>query len=218
MISEQMRTPGSTADSSVSGRRIRRALPLIRGVAATIVLLFVVPGFAQAPGQCSCDPAAQTRLLRERLESMRKRNLSASLSFTRLNQSFLIDHTPMALRLGDCTYNVANGAGLIDLLLGAEIKVGTPAGIEKYTPEARFGVYFGADMADGLDLWFSNPLVLPTHEKWVMGQSYDRGEVSAYRIMAAPTLRDSLLQFARARGYPRQNVAAECQSTLKDEP
>jgi hypothetical protein len=133
-------------------------------IAATIALLFVVPGFAQAPGQCSCDQTEQTRLLR------------------------------------------------------ADIKVGIPTGMEKYTPEARFGVYFAADMANGLDLWFSNPLIFPTHEKWVMGQSHDRDEVSAYRIMAAPTLRDSLLEFARAQGYPRQNVAAECQSMLKDEP
>jgi hypothetical protein len=124
----------------------------------------------------------------------------------------------MALRLGRCTYDVANVSGLIDILLGADIKVGTPAGMEKYTPEARFGVYIGADWAEGLDLWFSNPLIFPTHEKWVVGQSHDRGEVSAYRIMAAPTLRDSLLEFARAQGYPRQNVAAECQSMLKDEP
>jgi hypothetical protein len=125
----------------------------------------------------------------------------------------------MALRLSGCTYDVDKDMpGLIDILLRAEVRVGFPAGVEKHQPEARFGVYFGVDSPDGVDLWFSNPLIFPPHDQWVVGQSHDRGEATAYWIMAAPTLRAALWNWARANGYPRPNTAAECEDMLKDDP
>ena len=200
-----------------------RYFPLF-GVLPLVVLFLVVPSIAGAADPSSVDSTAgteavQTEALRHRLESLRNRNLGVTLSFTRLNQSFGVHHTPMALRLGGCTYDVAKDMpGFIDLLLGAKISVGYPAGWEKYQPEARFGVYIGVDSPEGLDLWFSNPLHFSAHDQRVVGQSHDRGEVTAYRIMAAPTLRNALWDWAHANGYPRQNTAAECQDMLKDNP
>lgn len=194
------------------------------GVQPLVLLFLVVTSIAGATDPSSFDSTAQTEAeqteaLRHRLESLRSRESGVTLSFTRLNQSFLVHHTPMALRLGGCTFDVAKGmSGLIDILLGAKIKVGYPAGSEKYQPEARFGVYIGVDLPEGLDLWFSNPLNYSAHDQWVVGQSHDRGEVTAYRIMAAPTLRNALWDWAHANGYPRQNTAAECQDMLKDNP
>ena len=182
-----------------------------------------MPGVAGAAdpsvGSTAQTEAVQTEALRRRLESLRKGQLGVTLSFTGLNQSFAVHHTPMALRLGGCTYDVAKDmSGLIDILLGARIEVGYPAGWEKYQPEARFGVYIGVDWPEGLDLWFSNPLTFAAHDQWVVGQSHDRGEVSAYRIMAAPTLRNALWDWAHANGDPRQNTATECQDMLKYDP
>ena len=79
-------------------------------------------------------------------------------------------------------------------------------------------MYFGSDVPDGLDLWFSNPLT--RHGKAVskamlFGQSHDRGEVTAYKITAAPALRDELWEWAHAHGYPRQDTVAECQTLEK---
>lgn len=178
------------------------------------VVFLAMPGFAIPSDLCSCDPAVQTKSLRQRLESLRSWTHGVSLSFMP-HKSFLTSRTETMLRLGGCTYDVTNDmTGLIDILLGAQISVGYPAGMDKYRPEARFGIYIGADLGGGLDLWFSDPLVFDSHNRWVVGQSHDRGDVTAYRIMAAPTLRDSLWDWARAHGYPRQNTAAECQEML----
>jgi hypothetical protein len=183
------------------------------------IFSLVAPSIAgsAAPGS-ACSTAQtetlQTEALRQRLESLRNSNLGVTLSFTGLNQAFAVGLTAMRLRLGGCTYDVAKDmSGLIDILLGAKIRVGYPAGLEKYQPEARFGVYIGEDFREGVDLWFSNP-----NDSWVVGQSYDRGEVTAYRIMAAPTLRNALWDWARAQGYPRQNNVAACQEIEKYDP
>lgn len=187
---------------------------------SALILLLVAPTFAgPTPGRCSCDPGVQTQLLRERLESLRNQQHKVSLSFTGLHQAFLVHHADMHLRLRDCTYDVANGtADLVDILLAAKISVGYPAGWENYQPEARFGVYFGSELPDGLDLWFSNPLTprgKAVSEAIVLGQSHDRGEVTAYKITAAPALRDELWAWAHTHGHPQQNTAAECQTVEK---
>ena len=185
--------------------------------AIVILLLAAGPMVVEANAQTE---ALQTQALRNRLESMRTWTLGVTLSFTGLNQEFLVGMTPMRLRLGGCTYDVAKDmSGLIDILLGAQIRVGSPVGWESHTPEARFGVYIGEDWPEGLDLWFSNPMHLPSQtDSWVVGQSHDRDEVTAYKIMAAPTLRNALWDWARAHGYPRQSNAATCQTIEKYEP
>lgn len=188
-------------------------------IASALILLVAAPSFAGLPGPCSGDPDTQTHLLRERLESLRNRQPQVSLSFTGLHQAFAVHHTDTQLRLRDCTYDVASDtAGLIDIILAAQISVGYPASRENDQPEARFGVYFGSDSPDGLDLWFSNPLT--SHGKGasdaiMLGQSHDRGEVTAYKITAAPALRNELWEWVHAHGYPRQDTAAECQKLEK---
>lgn len=189
------------------------------------MLFFAAPSIAGPAAASSVSATTptetlQTEALRHRLESLRNSNLGVTLSFTGLNQSFTVGLTAMRLRLGGCTYDVAKDmSGLIDILLAAKIRVGYPAGWEKYQPEARFGVYIGEDRPEGLDLWFSNPMHLPSQDNsWVVGQSHDRGEVTAYRTMAAPTLRNALWDWARAHGYPRQNNAAACQEIEKYDP
>lgn len=45
----------------------------IQRMASFLTLFFVMPGFADpAANRCSCDPKAQTDILRQRLESLRK--------------------------------------------------------------------------------------------------------------------------------------------------
>ncbi len=198
---------------------VRRALPLVKGITSAIMSFLVVSSVAGPADLSSVGPTVQTEALRHRLESLRNWKLGVTLSFTGLNQSFAVGLTAMRLRLGSCTYDVAKDmSGLIDILLGANIRVGYPAGWEKYQPEARFGVYIGEDWPEGLDFWFSNPLSFSPLDQWVVGQSHDRGEVTAYRITAAPTLRNALWDWARAHGYPRQSAVAECQDMGKDDP
>lgn len=177
-----------------------------------MVMLLGVPVFAAPADQCSCDPAAQTQLLRQRLESLRKRP-SVALSFTGLTQSFLVHHSDTQLRFHDCTYQATGDiSGVVDILLAAKITVGYPPGWENYHPEARFGIYFSPEQPDALDLWFSNPMHHQSDTDWVVvGQSHDRGEVTAYKIAASRTLRNELWEWALAHAYPTQETAAECQ-------
>jgi hypothetical protein len=189
----------------------------------TSILFIIAPSFAGSTSCTACDPTAQTAALRHRLESLRTQQAHVSLSFTGRHQAFAIHHTDTQLRLRDCTFEVATDtAGLIDILLAAQISVGYPVGWENYQPEARFGVYFGSDSPDGLDLWLSNPLTprgKAASEAIVLGQSHDRGEVAAFKITAAPALRDELWEWAHAHGYPRQGTVAECQTLEKyDQP
>lgn len=200
-------------------RRARRVLHFGKAIISILMLFMVAPSFAGQPNCTACDPTAQTAALRQRLESLRSQQAQVSLSFTGRHQAFAIHHADTHLRLRDCTYDVATDtAGLIDILLAAKISVGYPAGWESYQPEARFGVYFGSDSPDGLDLWFSNPLTprgKTASEAIVLGQSHDRGEVTAYKIIAAPALRDELWEWAHAHGCPRQDTVAECQTLEK---
>ena len=172
----------------------------------------MAPSLAESPNCTACDPTAQTTSLRHRLESMRNEQPGASLSFTGLNQEFAVHHSEIQLRLHDCTYDVAGDvSGLIDILLAAKITVGYPLDGEKRHPEARFGVYFGAESPDGIDLWFSNPAMSASHDQEVLGQSHDRAEVTAYKIKAAATLRAALWEWAHVHGYPRKDTATACQ-------
>ena len=185
-----------------------------------LTLFFVMPGFADpAVDRCSCDPKAQTEILRQRLESLRKLGPQAiALSFTGLHQSFMVHHPIAFLKLGDCTYEVARDtSGLIDILLRAKITVGYPAGWENYQPEARFGVFFNFPSSEGLDLWFSNPLNFGVGQV-VVGQSHDAGELTAYKITAAGTLRDELWNWVYDHAYPRQDTAARCMEVAKFDP
>ncbi len=134
-------------------RRVCRALYFRKAIISIITLfIMVAPSFAGAPDCTACDPIAQTAALRHRLESMRNWNRRVSVSFIP-HKAYLVGITESTLRLGGCTYDVDKDmSGLIDILLGAQIKAGYPAGWEKYQPEARFGVYIGVDSADGVDL------------------------------------------------------------------
>jgi hypothetical protein len=221
-VRDQPRTSASANGANASRRNVRRALPVIQGIAFALVSLLIAPSFAEPVRPCSCDPSVQTQQLHERLESLRSRQPQVSLSFTGLHQAFAIHHAETQLRLRDCTYDVRNDvAGLIDILLAAKISVGYPASWGAYQPEARFGVYFDSDFPDGLDLWFSNPMTprgKPASDAIVLGQSHDRGEVTAYRITATPELRNDLWAWAQAHGYPRQDTAAECQTLEKYDP
>jgi hypothetical protein len=193
------------------------------GLWPIVILFLVVPSIAGAPDPSSFSSttqteAAQTEALRHRLESLRGAG-GVTLSFTPRNSAYVVHHSEMALRLGDCTYDVAKDmSGLIDILLGANIRVGYPAGWEKYKPEARFGVYFDVNSEYGVDLWFSNPLSFDPLGSVVVGQSHDRGEVTAFRITAAGTLRDALWDWARANGYPRESNAATCRLMVQSDP
>jgi hypothetical protein len=179
-----------------------------------MVMLLGVPVFAVPAEPCSCDPAAQTEMLHQRLESLRKRS-GVALSFT--VRSFLVYHSDTQLRFNDCTYQATGDiSGVVDILLAAKIIVGYPPGWENYQPEAGFGIYFRANQPDALDLWFSNPMHHHSDTDWVaVGQSHDRGEVTAYKISASPTLRNELWDWALAHAYPTQETAAECQLIKK---
>lgn len=206
-------------DSGVWQRRVRRALQFSKAVISTLLVFVMAPSFAEPPNCAACDPTAQATALRHRLEFIRNKKAGVSLSFTGLNQEFLVHHSEIQLRLHDCTYDVAGDiSGVVDILLAAKISVGYPPGWEKSHPEARFGVYFGAESPDGIDLWFSNPTVSPSHELEVLGQSHDRAEVTAYKITAAATLRTALWEWARVHGYPRKDTAAACQLIEKYAP
>jgi hypothetical protein len=160
--------------------------------------------------------AVQTEALRVRLESLRNQHFWVTLSFTGLYQSFAVHHSATALRLGDCSYDVdADMSGLIDILLAAKIAVGYPAGWENYQPESRFGIYIGVDSPDGIDLWFSNPLRFASRDLTVIGESHDRGKAIAYKIRAAPTLRNELWDWVREHGNPRQDTLAACRDIEK---
>jgi hypothetical protein len=197
--------------------RDRRALPFIKGIVAAIISLLVVPSVAGPTDPSSFGPTTQTvtlqtEALRHRLESLQSAPpQTVVLSFTGLHQSFAVHHSDTSLRLRDCSYNIESDvSGLVDILLSAKIIVGYPAGYENYQPEARFGVYIGVESPDGIDLWFSNPLRLTSHDPAVVGESHDRGKPTNYKITTAPTLRNEFWNWVRAHGHPRQDTVAGC--------
>jgi hypothetical protein len=206
-------------------RRGRQALPFIKGIASAIISLLVVPSVAGPADPSNFVPTRQTETLqtetlRQRLESLRNVNpRSVALSFTGLKTAFAIHHSDTSLRLRDCSYDIdGDMSGLIDILHAAKITVGYPDGWEKYQPEARFGIYIGVDSPDGIDLWFSNPMRFTPLDQRVVGQSRDRGAVTAYKLTAAPTLRDELWDWVRAHGHPRKDTVAGCQLIEKYDP
>jgi hypothetical protein len=202
--------------------RDRRALAFITGIVSAVISLLVVPSVAGPIDPRSFGPTAQTvtlqtKALRQRFEFLRNAGAqTVVLSFTGLHQSFAVHHSDTSLRLRDCSYNIESDvSGLIDILLGAKIVVGYPAGYENYQSEARFGVYIGVESSDGIDLWFSNALRLTSHDLTVVGESHDRIKATAYKITSAPELRNELWNWARAHGHPRQDTVDACREIEK---
>jgi hypothetical protein len=183
-------------------------------IISTTMLFMAASSFAGSP-ECTCDPTAQTATLRQRLDSLRSLRGRVSLSFTGLGTAYAAYHPEPVLRLRDCTFDVANEvSGLVNILLGAKLAVGYPAGWESYQPEARFEVIFDVDQPDEIDLWFSNPT---TGAVFAVGQSYDHGTATAYKIRAAGALRMELWNWVHEHGYPRQDTAAKCLEIAKSD-
>jgi hypothetical protein len=124
-------------DSGVWQRRVRRrALRFSKAVISTLLVFVMAPSFAEPPNCAACDPTAQATALRHRLEFIRNEKAGVSLSFTGLNQEFLVHHSEIQLRLHDCTYDVAGDiSGVVDILLAAKIAVGYPPNWENVIPK-----------------------------------------------------------------------------------
>ena len=181
-----------------------------------LFLVLVLPalctpaGAATAADSAAPSESPQTIALRTRLFSFRNWTQGVTLSFLP-QKAYAVPRTAAMLRLKGCSYDVEGDVtSLIKLLLGHGLHVGDPPGSQDYRPEAGFGVYFGPDAANGLDLWFSNALTFDSDTRLVVGQSQDRGVATSYPIAAGPTLREELWSWAHAHGHPRPGTLETC--------